>query len=68
MAAHTGERAKAIHTALRVLLDRDIPYEHEKDDHNCGECWCCIEGTIGLANLLRKERRAAAVAVGDATP
>jgi len=68
MSAHTGERAKAIHTALRVLLDPDIPEEHEYNDHNCGECWQCIKGTVLLADIFRKERAAAAGAFSNGEP
>lgn len=45
-----------IKEALRTLLDPDIPYEHIKGNHNCGECWMCIYGTIVLADMFRKER------------
>ncbi len=46
-----------IHEALKVLVDPGIPYEHDEGDHNCGECWQCILGTILLADVLRKEIR-----------
>ena len=52
---HTTERARAIQTALRVLCDPTIPWEHEDGDHNCGDCASCIMGTIGMAHAFRRE-------------
>lgn len=63
MARHTNERAKAVQTALRVLCDPTIPFEHEKDDHNCGDCWRCVMGTLLMADLLRRERNKNAQAI-----
>jgi hypothetical protein len=49
------EKQGPIHVALSVLLDPAIPYEHAEGNHNCGECWQCILGTVLLADVLRKE-------------
>ena len=49
-------RKQRIHDALKVLLDPEIPDIHEPNNHNCGECYACIEGTIVLGTLLRRER------------
>lgn len=51
------EKKGPIATALRVLADPDIPDEHAEGNHNCGECWACIEGTVGIIGIFRKERR-----------
>lgn len=53
---HT-ERYEKIKEALKILLDPDIPYEHIKGNHNCGECWLCIYGTITLTDIFIKENR-----------
>ena len=51
------ERREPIRTAMRVLLDPNIPAEHAPGNHNCGECWECIKTTILLADLMKKESR-----------
>lgn len=50
-------RLLAIREAIAVLVDPDIPWEHVKLNHNCGECWSCISGTISLVGMMRREGR-----------
>lgn len=45
-----------IKEALQTLLDPELPYEHIEGNHNCGECWECIYGTITIARLFMKEK------------
>ena len=51
------ERREPIRTALRVLLDPNIPWEHEPGNFNCGECWQCIYASVLLADLAKRMAR-----------
>lgn len=55
------ERKEPIAAALKLLAEMaiEVPDEHEPKNHNCGECWACIEGTIAIIGLFRRERRKA---------
>lgn len=44
----------ATRAALQTLLSLDLPMEHHPDSPNCGECWECVAGTVGIAIAMRR--------------
>ena len=50
-----GVDLPAIRDALHTLLDPSLPWVHEDGNHNCGECWECIAGTLMIARIFRRE-------------
>ncbi len=33
----------------------NLPKSHEDDNPNCGECRDCMDGTLGLAEIIKRE-------------